>query len=94
MRDRDWTFRVVPQRQAGHLQHCRLLLDTARVRQNDGRVVHQPQEVEIPERIDQAYVRAGRNELAAAAAAADQERAAAAAEGVFEYSNGDVCLPR
>ena len=35
-----------------------------------------------------------RKDLAAAAAAADQERAATAAEGVFEYSNGDVCLLR
>ena len=51
--DRDGTLRVLPQRQTRHAQDRRLFLNAAGVGQHEARLRHQPQELEVAQRLEQ-----------------------------------------
>jgi hypothetical protein len=48
---RDWTFRVVAEREAGNAEKRRLLLNPAGVRQHPCRVSHESQELDVADRL-------------------------------------------
>ena len=57
VRDGDGTFRVFTDRQAGDSESSRFFLDTSGIGEDDRTILHELQEVQIPDGVDQPHAR-------------------------------------